>query len=168
MGAALAFPKVQGLTVPTNPTDPNDPNVVIPLILTQYTSPNSGSKVGTISTLPSTDVYDPSNSAYGGLRVAEGGSELSKINLAGTIDTPAIIGNTLALPYPSTGGVNATYGDLIAMYTEGRSNNWNRVDPLWYRDPYGRMYYTPRILTYQASYIEGVPTRLNFTMTLAI
>lgn len=66
------------------------------------------------------------------------------------------------------------YAEILIMMLEGRANyggsdiGWGRLDPLWYRDPWGRVYNSPRILDFTGSYVVGVPQRTQFTMALKI
>jgi hypothetical protein len=68
-----------------------------------------------------------------------------------------------------------TYPQIMAAYFSGTigvpnsyNNRWATVDPTAYRDPYGRVYNSPRVLTFTAARTEAVPYRHTFTMTLLI
>lgn len=152
--------------------------ITIPLLLTTFSGSSRKPTVAQQSFIP---IIVNGGLAYGGNALSLGPSELPKIQLEGTIDTPMVdesaggavprtdkffIPNVLVFGY-----FRYTYGQLIAMFLEGRgaySTTWGRVDPTSFRDPYGRVYANPRVLDFTASYVEGVPGRNSFTMQLKV
>lgn len=171
---ALAYPQISGITVPANlPPDVANANIVIPLLITTYSGPTRAPSVNQVPLLP---LIDPkSNLAYGGNTLSLGVNQLAKIKMEGTIDTPGVETTVAGEPRKlnissiTAGTTKLTYGDLIALCLEGRvSATYSRYDPIWFRDPFGRYYNNPRILDYQANYVEAVPNRTTFSITLLV
>jgi hypothetical protein len=166
---ALAYTPLTGVSVPTSPNP-----YVIPLTITEYTPPMEKTSVNLITQIP---IIQDSNFAYAGTTVADGVVELAKLTCSGFIDSPmttsteAYAGYTAASYVPSItiNSIRATWSEFIIMCLEGRvSTDWNRYDPLWFRDSYGRQFNLPRILDFTATYVEGVPGRTNFTLNLKV
>lgn len=166
---ALAYTPLSGVSVPGSPSP-----YVIDLTLTEYHPPIEKSSVNTVSQMP---IIQSSNFAYAGVAVAEGGTELAKVTCGGHIDTPMVdaaenyAGYTGAVRVPNItiNGFKATWADFIIMCIEGRvSADWNSYHPLWFRDPYGRQFNNPRILDFNASFVEQVPGRVNFSLTMKV
>lgn len=169
---ALAYPKVAGITAPANKVPDNtDPNIVIRLTLTSYSVRSRRSKVSITQSLPLTDIYD--GTTWGGTAVADGPQELPKTTLAGHIDTPLDADN---LPTVMAGTQHMSYAEFIIACLDGRAGSfmwgdarvWKTIQPVWFRDPYGRVYFNPRVFDFTATFLEAVPGRTNFTMTLVL
>lgn len=161
----LVFPDISGLLLGGFAYTP----VVVPLTLTSYAPATRNAKVNEVGVLP---IITPDNMAYSANTLLLGGTELPKITFEGFMDTPTVDFNGWQLPELTLNEIRYTYADLIAMYVEGRAaqtpTGYGRVDPLSFRDPYGRVYDNPRILDFSASYVESVPGRNNFSMTLKV
>lgn len=159
---ALAYTKVTGITYPGGSTA--DPQV-IPLHLDQYSGLNAKSNLVQLSVMPIVS----ENFTYGGVVIAEGANELARVTLGGFIDTPTVSSSGFQLCDLKYSADNSrmTWADFIVTCLEGRvSQTWQRFDPLWFRDPYGRQFTRVRMLDFTASYVEGVPGRTTFTTTL--
>lgn len=158
----ISFPMIAGMTIAGG----TPATVEIPLVLTAYTSVTRVPTTGLIGTIPIID----DNFAYGGQTVSVGNIQLPKVSMEGHIDTPVTDSGGWQLPNIVLSGRNLTYADLIAMYLEGRASavGWRRIDPLWFRDPYGRTYNSPFIMDFTATYVEAVPGRNNFTLQLKV
>lgn len=159
----IAFPTISGLT---NGGVAVTPTVYIPLLVTNYVAPTRAASVGTVGVIP---IISNKGLAYGGQAVMTGNLTLPKVKVEGHIDTP-LISNTNPLSNIQLNGFRLHYADLIAMYLEGRASaaGWERIDPSYFRDPYGRVFNNPRILDFNASYVEAVPGRTNFSLTLKV
>lgn len=165
----LAYNGVQGLKYPglTLGTMPNP--VTIPLVLDQYSGVTARSNVNVVTTMP----VIQENFTYGGTVVGEGTSEFPRVTIGGYIETPSAVdgdGNLVSLLLQKGednfyGGIS--YADFIIMCLEGRvSSTWQRFDPVWFRDPYGRQFTRVRVMDFNATYVEGVAGRTNFSATL--
>lgn len=150
-----------------------NPALTIPLHITDYKVSTRNAKMNPITGLPL--LHPLSNNAVRGVQIGAGTMELPKIVLAGHIDTPSETIGVYRLPSFKWRGqvqvLRITYGDFIAMCMEGRANQFDTaifsiIDPTHFRDPFGRMYYLPRVTSFTGSYLEGVPCRQNFQMTL--
>lgn len=121
-----------------------------------------------------------SNTSSGGNAIGYGVNQLPRLAIEGWMDTPYTVPTTgedpPAIPGVTIGGVIYNNPQILASYFDGRVlagttqplGPWIRVDPIWYRDPYGRCYATPRLLAFTATRIEAVPYRHNFTMSLLV
>lgn len=122
-----------------------------------------------------------SNQGIGGNAIALGVNQLPKLYFEGWIDSPYSVPTTGEDPMTTVPGILGGDGNiynfvqLIAAYFQGNvsvsalsGSPWARIDPTWFRDPYGRCYQNPRILTFTASRTEAVPYRHTFTMTLLV
>lgn len=169
---AIAFAKPTYMTVPANQSpDQASADLVIPMILTAYTPPTRKPKVNMVTSLPLMNVYN--RTSWGGSAVSHGPMELPKIQLDGTMDTPTTNFSGWRLPTLQENnaiGQRMTYAEFIQACLEGRVEldveDWKKTDPLWFRDPYGRRYDSPKILDFTASFVENVPGRTTFQMTL--
>lgn len=164
------------------PASGSVPAMNVPMHLTTLDSVTVNSTLVPWTTGPVLD--QPSNTAAGGSTFGLGINELPKLVIAGFIDTPSVVTTIAGQPYrvPNVivDGLRVTYAEVIAMFYEGRTLTytnsqsptpgvyWERVDPLWFRDSTGRVYNTPRLYSFTASLIEGLPTRTNFNMTLQL
>lgn len=163
----LNFAAISGLNV-----NGNTGAFSIPLVLTNITGASRKPKTNPVGVMPI--MYG--TTSFGGQTLAQGPSEAAKMLLEGFIDTPTItVVGTMTGQLPNivaTGGVYLTYAEVIAMCFEGRANPvngfWSKTDPIYFRDPYGRQYNSPGIIDFTSSYVEAVPGRTNFTMTLLI
>lgn len=171
---AIAFPPIAGVTAPSNRVPDNeDSNIVIRLVLTSFTAPNRRAKTGIVTTLP---IGAGSAWPAGGNVVSFGAQEFNKITIEGTIDTPCTASGSYNIPslIISDGSLasNHTYGEFIAKCIDGSINTYYtwpiKVDPLWFRDPYGRKWTSLKILDYSATYVESVPGRTQISMTLKV
>lgn len=169
--AGLAFDPISGIDVPGGPNP-----IFVPMILTTAGPPTVNPKANPLTLIPF--VEPQTNQYYGGQTQFDAARELPKMNLEGTIDSPMVVSGTNYLPNILVGSVRITYPELIAMTIEGRaSSGYQKVNPIWYRDPFGRVwgdYYRngsvtrPRILAFTANYLEATPQRMQFTMTLKV
>lgn len=173
----------------------NDPVLAFPAVgtLPAYTIPTRLTQLDVVTTnatlveWSSGPVVDqPSNNAVGGNSWGEGVNQLPKLVMAGWIDTPAVeievpgMVGTAEVPGIIQDGFRMTYAEIIAMFYEGRTSTyndyssvtpgtyWQKVDPLYFRDPMGRVYNNPRIYTFTATRLEAQPFRTNFNMTLQL
>lgn len=172
---ALSFPTMSGVTVPENSyPDEEAANVVIPLRVKNYTLPIEKTSTTTIDTggILNTD----NGQMIGGKALAFAQKDLPRLVVEGDIDTPLISDES---PLPSVlvavndDTFNITYGELINLYISGDlsvsiTNLSERVHPLWFRDPYGRVYNSPRIIDYTGGFVEQVPGRTTFNLTLRV
>lgn len=161
---ALAYPKAAGFTFPANLSpDTGDSNLVIRMTLTTLGVVTRKAKVNVVQSSPILS----GSLAYGASTISQGAMEVPKLQVEGFIDTPSTT-TTPILPQLTAGSINYSYAEYIAMCWDGSAGNWNRIDPAWFRDPYGRVYANPQVFDFTASYVEGIPGRTNFTMVLAI
>lgn len=141
------------------------PDIFIPMLLTSYQHATRRPKVQQSSAIP----LLAGQTAYGGNFLTEGAQDLPSIALEGTMDTPTLKTGGLSLPDLIVDGERMLYGELIALYIEGRSVVGRKhVLPTWFRDPYGRQYNSPLITDFTASYVESVPGRNTFTMRMLL
>lgn len=168
----LFIPFIAGLSLPANTgVDAGFTNgTCVYLHETSHTGPSSP-QVQSTAMIP---IITPKGLAFGGQIVGHPAHILPRISIEGFIDTPCTQQGEYFLPtIVDTMGIKYTYAEVIAMMLEGRANSdpaygWERLDPLWYRDPWGRIYGGPRILDFSATYVEGVPERNQFTMVLKV
>lgn len=153
---ALGFQPIGGVQVPS---------WECPMILTTFSPPSRKPKVNVITTVP---IIRPSGFAAGGQAVTVAPNEFLKVSMEGFIDTPTVDYGEYRLPNILVDGVRVTWLDFIVMGVEGRLNYWDRYDPTYFRDPYGRVYNNPRIMDIAGTYVEQVPGRTNFSMTLKV
>lgn len=155
---ALAYNPVPGMFVAGSPNP-----YVIQLILQTYSGITAKGTLNTISSMPIVRA-DQGGFAYGGIAISEGATELPRLSIGGYIDTTWVeVNNSGVL----MNAVSVTWADFIIACMEGRvSNTWQRYDPLWFRDPFGRQFNNVRIIDFQASYVEAVPNRTTFSATL--
>lgn len=158
----IRFPMITGLTI----AGATPSTVDIPMVVTSYTPVSRGATVGVLGSIPIID----EGFSYGGQTVAVGNIALPKLSVEGFMDTPTVASGAYQLPDILLSSIRLTYGELIAMYFEGRaaSSGWGRVDPTWFRDPYGRVYNSPYIMDFSATYVQAVPGRTNFTLQLKV
>lgn len=92
------------------------------------------------------------------------------LEIEGYMDTPiGPVANNFATPLLYRRGFPMMYGDFIAQSFSGDLSGTSlkeRVEPLWFRDPYGRYYSNPRVQDFSCSYVEAVPQRQQFSLTL--
>lgn len=172
--AQLVLPRDASWTTPGETGD----ILTIPMLITSYIPRSKKPKVNTITTLPMVDVF--SGTAFGGNAVAEGPQELAKITVEGTMDTPTVSSGGWQVPaIMDGGGERYTYAEIILACIEGRyqasthplssDGYWYvKTEPLSFTDPYGRVFNSPRIFDFSASYVEAVPGRNSFSMTLVV
>lgn len=141
----------------------------IPLVLDDYKPPTRTPQTNVVTSIPH---IESANTVYGGTFRSTGSSALNKITMSGYIETPTQkTGDTTpyATPLLKVDNKAYTYADLIAMYIEGRlAGNRTKVNPLWFRDPFGRVFTNPTIFDFTANYVEAVPGRTTFTMVLKV
>lgn len=153
-------------------------DIVIPMILTQYSGIEGTGLINTVTTMPIVRA-DQGGFAYGGNAISEGAISLPRLTLGGTIDTPfdtaGFNDNNGGDPVFYAPAVNMNwaqnidYAEFIIACMEGRvSQTYQRFDPTWFRDPFGRQFNNVRIIDFSASYVEGVPGRSSFTATLLV
>lgn len=148
----------------------------IPMVLTSYTPTGRSPAVTAIEDLSR---RGGGNVPWTGVRVGQGARTLGKLSLAGFIDTPMDTNNLPNIirkgdSAPSGGGTNifnVHYAELIAAAMEGRmvqyaQQNPVRIDPTYFRDPFGRVYTGITVLNFTANFMEQRPCRTNFTMNL--
>lgn len=162
---AIAYATTSLLTGHTNTgIDQGYPGIVIPLVVTDYQAPSRKLRLSETTTLPIVN----GSTAYGGSTVIVGPNQNSKLTCSGFVDTPISIQNGWPLPSVQLNGVPCMYMEFIIAAFEGRLNQWSRVEPIWFRDPYDRVYTNPKVFDVSASYTAGVPGRVNFQLTLVI
>lgn len=143
--------------------------------LTRYDNAAVNSTTVEVASGPMVDMN--SSLGFGGNAIAYGVNQLPKLYFEGWFDTPYTV-KSKADPMINlginVGGQMVNVAQYIAAYFQGTAavvqahDTWSIVDPLWWRDPYGRQYTNPRVLTFTAERVEAVPYRHNFTMTLLI
>lgn len=185
---AICFPPVSGVTGHTNRSpDTANTNWVIPLHINAHSSPSRKPKTGDLAMMPLLNVSN--GTTWGGHAAGVGPQELPKVSIEGFIETPTtsftnksgIADGRLPALIVSATTQRLTYAELISACLEGRAGAstlhlgddwsgviWSRVDPLWYRDPFGRVYTYPKILDFSASFVEAAPGRTTFTMQLVL
>lgn len=165
---AIAFPTISGISLPSVPApDTSSTDAVFQMTVTDYTPPGGKTGINTVVTIPIVN----GDTMYGGVALMDSAQELRKATVSGFFDTPTTASSTWQLPnvVVTSTGAHITYADYIILCNEGRATvPWKRIDPLWFRDPHGRVYTNPRVLDFSASYTEGVPGRVNFQLTLVI
>lgn len=168
----LRYPTVTGVTVPGGLFE-------VPLLVTSYMPPDYKLITNNIAVMPA--IYSD-GTAISTSAVSRGASSLPRVTLEGTIDSPMTTSNatdttgtsadTLNFMVPTIliGSYKATWTEFIVACMEGRAatTGYGRVDPLWFRDSFGRVYNNPRILDFSASYVEAVPGRTTFSMVLKV
>lgn len=143
--------------------------IEIPLIITEYKVPTRSAKTTTTTALPLINTSNTFN--YGGSKILQGASDLPKLQIAGTVDTPSVDVGGAQLPNIFRGSNRVFYGEIIVMNAEGRGSSattLTRVDPEYFIDPYGRVFNSPRLLEYTFSWVEGAPFRQNFNITMLL
>jgi hypothetical protein len=149
----------------------NGGNFEIPLLITAYTPPTRKPKVNIVTTIP---IVNPlTGHASGGSTISTGSTEFPVVTMEGHIDTPTTLvtddyGAQIQRPNLYVAGIYCTWFDFISMCVDGRINSYDRYDPIWFRDPYGRQFNNPRILDLSGSYVEAVPARTQFNLTLRV
>lgn len=166
---SIAYTKNGSFSYPPNEgQDSGDINYVIRLHLTSYGGPISQTSITPISTIP---VFS-NQIAFGGHALAEGPKQFKKVTLEGHIDTAHQAAGSVRGSLLNSGGRNLTAADYIIMCMEGRmletGNWWWKQDPLWFRDPYDRVFSNPKVIDFNAAYVEAVPYRTTFQMTLVV
>lgn len=164
---AIAFPIVPGFSLPAVPApDTFVSAAVFQMTVTEYTPPNSKSGVNIITTIPIVN----SDTMYGGISLSDAAQQLRKVTITGYFDTPTVQSGNWRVPDVVDGSGNRyTYAEYMILCNEGRvTQPWKRVHPLWFRDPHGRVYTSPKVLDFSANYTEGVPGRTNFQLTLVV
>jgi hypothetical protein len=168
---ALCVPAISGLSAPANVyPDAGAVGIVMYMHPSSYAGPVA-SQLSETTMLP---IMTPEGLSYGGQVVTYGPHTLPRVVIEGFMDTPCSrVGEYLTPQLIDTSGIRYTYAEVITMMLEGRANylvggGWERLDPLWFRDPWGRLYLAPRILDFTSNYVEGIPERNQFTLTLKI
>lgn len=166
--AALAYDTI----IPTGHTnqypDAASSLFVIPFEVKAYQTPQMKLAVDVTGSAPFVGY------ALGTKTASAGVKELPKITIEGELDTPCTTVGTFNIPSLklSDPGPNLVYGQIIQMLTDGELSVEGvyhvRKDPAWFRDPLGRIYNNPRVLSFEASYVEQVPGRNTFTMTMKV
>lgn len=160
--AALAFPPISGLTIGGVAISAQ---YEIPITIEQYTAPNAKSNVNVITAMP----VATNNFSFGGSALGHGALQLPTLTVGGFMEAPTVASSSnMRVPDVVVDGVRLTYADLVIMYWEGRAGNWSRIDPVFFRDSYGRQFLAPTIMDFTASYVEGVPGRTSFTLQLQV
>lgn len=170
---AIAYAPISGVTAPANqfPDTADVTNIIVPLHVRSFDLPQSKSQVNVVDVMP---IINPhTGQSFGGKRVFHGSKDLPKLTMEGFIDTPCTVSGTFDIPQVIIGGSNMTYADLISHINSGQlsitsDGEWVRSDPLWFRDPYGRVYNKPRIYDFSGTYVEQVPGRTNFNMVMMV
>lgn len=163
---ALCFASSVGMPTDMNEApDAANTNTVIPLRLKSYTPPSVKMAVDTYGSVPEAQL--PNKAAY------EGIVELPKATMEGEIETPCVALGQNFVPDVIVDDIRYTWGGLIALLFEqekldGSGFYTDRVDPLWFRDPFGRIYTNPQIIAFEAAFVEQVPGRNTFSMTLKV
>lgn len=158
----------------TGPDAGNTSELVIPMVLTTYAAPIRTPKINTIGVVPMQTTYSGANTSWGGTILAEGPSQLPRIQLEGHIDTPRETDGDYEISALKIEDIRYSFPDYIATLWEGRGaffaslGYWQKIEPLWFRDPYGRKFTNLKIIDFNASYIEGVPQRNSFSMQLMV
>lgn len=182
---ALRYPSLSNVSHPGNVTpDTGDSGLVIPLRLTSYSGLTSKPTTSSVDIIP---IINPNDGGFaiGGKTISYSSMELPKIHIEGYADTPCtattVSGELLNIPQAIFNSMNVTYADLITAYMEGRANlqtvntggitldnMWTRTNPTWFRDPFGRVYNNPKVISFNASYVEQYPGRTTFQMILQV
>jgi hypothetical protein len=139
----------------------------IKLLLTTYKVASETAHLEVINAIP--QIYG-NTAGYGNSAVLQGASELPKIQIEGYMDTPTVAHSSPLQSAITLDGSPVSYGDLISVALEGRAGTTEgpAVHPDYFLDPFGRQFDSPRIIAFTAQYIQGVPYRQNFTMTLQL
>lgn len=162
----LAYPTFAGLSIGTS--------FEIPLVITTYSPPNSKNTMNNIAVLP---IQGSGGFAYGGSAVGQGGSTNPSLVVDGFCDTPTApstgsSGESVMISTVTVNGIPHLYSEIIAMCLEGRAlgtaDGWDGLNPLYFRDPYGRQFNNPRIIDFSASYVEAIPGRSNVSITMKV
>lgn len=158
----------------------------IRLRISSYRIASQTAKLKNVTAIPAYPSFSApgfNRSLYGSNFLVEQPSELPKLVLQGHMDTPMIQASEyvpLATPNTKVGvkvqstvllaGQPVSYGDLITIATEGRAGATKAaaVDPDYFIDAFGRQFNKPRIVEFSASYLQGVPFRQNFNITLQL
>jgi hypothetical protein len=152
---------------------------VIPLRILEYQGLAKPRTVVAKQILPLRPSFDV---ATDGNLISWGTTSLPRITLSGEIDTPIAaltsdsstiptVGN-FATPIPRFGTQVISYADIIGLCLEGNiltsTGKPTIVHPDWFRDPFGRQFNNVRVEKFQASFVEAVPGRHTFSMTLRV
>lgn len=142
------------------------PEIVIPMIVTVQGVPKRTPKVNIVTGLSLRHLG--TNLSYGGTTISEGNVELPKMQIEGTIDTPTEDAGKYRVSSVMLGGFRITYAEFILKCFEGTASTptWRKIEPLRYRDPYGRIFENPRILDFSGNFVEAVPGRTAFSLQL--
>lgn len=115
---------------------------------------------------------DPNPNTIGYPSFTEAAESIPLLEFEGYMDTPlGNISGSFATPLLYRGGYPITYGDFIAQSFSGELSGTSlreRVEPLWFRDPYGRYYSNPKVQDFNCSYVEAVPQRQQFSLVLRL
>ena len=155
--AALQYPNYE---TPASP-------ITIPLRVLSYRGLSRARETKALEILPSVDLK--TNRTFNSPLISAGKLSFPKIVISGEIDTP-IVSTATPLPAVILGGQNVTYADVIAAYLEGRIYSSIPVvtDPNWFRDPFGRTFSKVRVESFDAAFVEAVPGRTTFNLTLRV
>ena len=145
--------------------------IVIPMRVFQYIGLKRDRKLAPMGVIPS--VNPKTNVATGGTFITGGTMELPKLTISGQLDTPVAAATTrsqFATPTLTYFSQRVTYADIIAGCLEGRVTNTDgsSIDPLWFRDPFGKVFTGIKVLRFDAKYVERVPGRQTFNLGLLV
>lgn len=143
------------------------------LRVTTYRIASETAKLQNVTALPAYPSFSApgfNTSLYGSNLLIEGVTELPKLQLQGHMDTPMTQVGTKVQSTVTLAGQPVSYGDVITTAVEGRAGNEKGavVNPDYFLDAFGRVFSKPRITEFTATYIQGVPFRQNFTLTLQL
>lgn len=148
--------------------------VEIPLRLQTYSAPDVKPTLTQVTSLP---LYNEGTSfQYGSGTLSTAASQLPRIQLEGYIDTPLTNVGGVNLPTLSytqiSTTVRITFVQFMIMCFEGTAPasvfGWAKWDPIWFRDPYGRIYSNPKVLDLNGAYVEAIPGRNTFSISLKV
>lgn len=140
----------------------------IPLTVLEQTVVSRKPSFGIITGLPAVDPN--SNHAWYDNLLQAGASTLPSMSISGWMETPGDR-NNLPIVFRDY-NYRYTFGDLIALYMEGRAtqspNALRTIDPEYFRDGYGRVFRNPRITDFSSNFVEGRPLRQTFSITFQL
>ena len=166
--ASICFPAVASST---------SEDLVIPLRVTSYQGVSRQRTVSQKQTIGRLTLS--SNNRVGGNFIGVGKMNFATLSISGEMDSPIAqfgIYATPTLRYPTnnSNSYQVTYADIIAACIEGRvydadnSNFYESIQPLWFRDPFGRVFTKVKIRAFSAAFVEMAPGRQSFSMTLEV
>ena len=161
----LTFPQVTDAGTATPITYPS---ITIPLYIKEHPIPVRAPKITEVNTLPVALPNATWQTGYSAMFF--GAPSPLSLQLSGWVITPTTPINRISTWDPTTDGrfkkeggtslglLNWSYGDLITAYLDGRMNRtdqiWKRVDPISYTDPYGRVYTSPIVTSFEYNYVQ--------------